>query len=97
MITKLEQNVNYLATWFPEYHVKLNEDKCQLIIFGTSEDKVIMHVGEAQIEESDEEKLLGITFDKKISFKKHIQTLCKKLVKSFMHLHVFQSTWNPRS
>ena len=37
-----------------------------------------MHVGDAQIEESDDEKLLGITLDKKLSFKKHVQTLCKK-------------------
>ena len=47
---------------------------------------------EAQIEESGEEKLLGITLDKKLSFKNHVKTLCKKLVKSFMLLRAFQST-----
>ena len=77
--------------------MKLNEDKYHLIIFGTREEKVSMHVGEVQIEDSDDEKLLGITLDKKLTFKKHVQTICKKLVKSFMHLRVFQSTWNPRS
>ena len=74
VITKLEQKANHLTTWFPENYMKLNEDKCH-IIFGTTKEKVNMHVGEVQIEESDDEKLLGITFDKKLSFKKHFQTL----------------------
>ena len=30
-----------------------------------------MHVGEVQIEDSDDGKLLGITLDKKLSFEKH--------------------------
>ena len=54
--------------------MKLNEEKCHLIMFGANKEKVNMHIGEAQIEESDDEKLLGITLDKKLSFKK----LCKK-------------------
>ena len=61
--------------------MKLNEDKCHLIIFEASKEKVNIHVGELQIEESDDEKLLGkviITLDKKLSFKKHVQALCKK-------------------
>ena len=72
MITKLEQNASHLTTSFPENHMKLNEDKCHLIIFGTREEKVSMHVGEVQIEESDDEKLLGITLDKKLTSKKHV-------------------------
>ena len=57
-----------------------------------------MHVGEAQIEESDDEKLLGITLDKKLSFKKHVQTLCKKAMSeascsySHFNLHGAQET-----
>ena len=56
-----------------------------------------MHVGEVQIEENDDEKLLGTTVDEKFTFKKHAQAICKRLVKSFMHIRVFQSTWKPRS
>ena len=46
--------------------------------FWTSKEKVNIRVGEVQIEESDEEKLLGVTLDKRLSFKKHVLTLCKK-------------------
>ena len=57
--------------------MKLNEDNCHLIIVGAREEKVCMHVGEVQIEENDDEKLLGITLDKKLTFNKHVQAICK--------------------
>ena len=78
VIKRLEQDANQLTAWFPENYMKLNEDKCHLILFGANKERVNIHIGEAQIEESDEEKLLGINLDKKLSFKKHVQTLCKK-------------------
>ena len=63
-VIKLEQHANHLATWFPDNRMKLNEGKCHLIIFGVSKEKVNICVGEVQIEESDDEKSLGITLDK---------------------------------
>ena len=66
---KLEQNANYLTTSFLGNHMKLNEDKCYIIIFGTSKEKINIHVGEVQIVESDDEKLLATALDKKLSFK----------------------------
>ena len=35
-------------------------------------------IGEACVKESTEENLLGITFDQSLSFKQHVQPLCKK-------------------
>ena len=35
-------------------------------------------VGNSEIKENDYEKLLGITFDEKLNFKKHIEDLCRK-------------------
>ena len=37
-----------------------------------------MHVGEVQIEESDDEKLLGITHDENLPFKNTSKQFCKK-------------------
>ena len=34
-----------------------------------------MHVGEVQIEESDDEKFLGIIHDKNLTFKIHVQAI----------------------
>ena len=76
-------------------HIKLNEDKHRIIIVGTGKARVDIHVGEVQLEENDNEKLLGITFAKKLSIEKHIKHSVKKLLKRSMHLYVLQSTWNP--
>ena len=53
---KLEQNANHLTPWFPENNMKLTEDKYNHIFFGNNKEKVNMHVGEVQIEESDHKK-----------------------------------------
>ena len=58
--------------------MKLNVDKCHRMIFGEKSDIVKLHIGEAVIEESDEETLLEITLDTELSFKTHVQSLCKK-------------------
>ena len=78
VIDGLEQDAAQLATWYPENYMKLNVDKCHLMIFGEKSKKMKIHFGEAVIEESDEETLLGITLDTKLSFKSHVQSLCRK-------------------
>ena len=52
----------------PRNHVKVNEGNCPLAIFGTSKEWVTMRVGEVHIEGRDDEKLLDVTLDKKLSF-----------------------------
>ena len=66
------------------------------LFFGTKKERANMHVGGVQIKESDDEKLLGITLDKKLSLRKHVQTLCRKPVKSFLLFLALQSTWDRR-
>ena len=78
MMTKLEQSANHLAMWFPENHMKLNEDKCHLLIFVTSKEKTNIKVGGVQLEEIDDEKSLGFTLDNTLSFENHIQTLLQR-------------------
>ncbi len=58
--------------------MKLNEDKCHLMIFGNKCKDSVVTIGNSIIKESDYEKLLGVTFDKKLSFTKHVEDLCKK-------------------
>ena len=58
--------------------MKLNEDKCHLMIFGGKSNEVSVKIGEASVKESKEEKLLGIIFDQALSFKQHVRALCKK-------------------
>ena len=58
--------------------MKLNEDKCHLMTFGGKSNEVSVKLGEANVKESKEVKLLGVIFDETLSFKQHVKTLCKK-------------------
>ena len=55
--------------------MKLNEDKCHLMIFGNKCKDSVVNIGNSTIKESDYEKLLGVTFGKKLSFTKHAEDL----------------------
>ena len=58
--------------------MKLNEGKCHLLTFGTSQDDIKITVGEAIVKESSEEKLLGVTIDKNLNFKSHVSKFMQK-------------------
>ena len=63
--------------------MKLNEDKCHFTIFGNKSKDSVVTIGNSIIKESDYEKLLGVTFDKKLSSTKHVEDLCKKANKKW--------------
>ena len=46
--------------------------------FGNKIYHATVKIGNSEIKESSSEKLLGITFDKKLSFEKHAEDLCEK-------------------
>ena len=62
------------------------------MIFGDRCSRVTVTIGNSTIGESDYEKLLGVIFDKKLSFRKHVEDLCKKPTRSSMHLLAYPPT-----
>ena len=57
--------------------MKLNEEKCNLLVFDEKDTKLSINVGSSVIKESNEEKLLGVIVDRKLKFKEHMLTVCK--------------------
>ena len=78
IVSSLETDAQKLSKWFLHNCMKLNHDKCHLLIFGEKNTDVSVQIGATTITESGEEKLLGVTLDKKLDFKNHVNTLCKK-------------------
>ena len=59
--------------------MKANPGKSQFMILGDkSHHKHILKINSIKVEASDDTLLLGITIDKKITFKQHIEILCRK-------------------
>ena len=56
--------------------MKANADKCYLVV--NSKEKVCTKIGSYNIESSEQQKLLGVLIDNKLTFDKHINNLCAK-------------------
>ena len=78
VVAKLENDALALSEWFPNNRMELKEDKCHLMIFGGKSNEVSIKIGDANVKECKDEKLLGIIFDQAMSFKQHVTTRCKK-------------------
>ena len=61
--------------WFENNLLKGNAEKCHLIV--SSSDAVNLRVSECDIKNSECVKLLGVKFDKNLTFEKHITDICK--------------------
>ena len=67
---------NNLLKRFHENHMKANAGKCHLLV--TTNSAVSANIEEFVINNSNEEKLLGIKIDTKLSLENHVSSLCKK-------------------
>ena len=67
-----------IVKWFSDNLLKLNDEKCHLMVFVDKNTEVAIKTGNSEIKESDCQQLLGITFDKNLNFKRHIEDLCRK-------------------
>ena len=62
--------------------LKLNEDKTEFVIFSTTNnlrDNQCLVVGKDKIEVSEYVKILGVTFDNRMTLQKHITNICRSV------------------
>ena len=79
MVERLESVSLKVIKWFSDNYLKLNEDKCHFLALGASrEEPVTINIGNASVQNSTQEKLLGITIDNKLTFEHHVAGLCQK-------------------
>ena len=57
--------------------MKLNQTKCHLLAPSRTPEMLWIQVGEQVIWESRQERLLGVKVDRGLSFKEHVENLCK--------------------
>ena len=79
-VSKLQICALKLFEWFSNNYMKMNSDKCHLILSSNDENKKIELNGEA-INNTQVQKLLGVHIDYKLKFDTHIESLCKKVGK----------------
>ena len=75
----LVSDTKRILNWFRLNSLKANPGKFQLTILGDkSHHKHLLKINSIKVEASDDILLLGITIDKKLTFKQHIENLCRK-------------------
>ena len=79
IVPKLENDCTIALKWFADNFMKLNADKCHLLVLGQRcDDPITVRIGSANVVNSYEEKLLGVQIDSKLSFQNHVSRLCQK-------------------
>ena len=75
VIKALENTSVEMLSWFAN-GIKANPGKCHLLL--STEENCHAVIGNHNIENSKQQKLLGILLDNKLNFEKHISNLCTK-------------------
>ena len=76
VIKALKEVGENLLNWFSNNEMKVNTDKCHLLL--NSQEPNTLKIGDLHINNSVSEKLLAITFDCKLKFNKYIEDICQK-------------------
>ena len=76
VVSELKAITQKLFIWFTQSEMKANLNKCNLLLSIT--DALNFEISETVICNSNSKKLLGVTFDNKLKFEKHIITICQR-------------------
>ena len=68
LISRLEHDSHLAIEWFESNYMKLNQDKCHLLVSGYKHENIWARIGEVKIWESSKQKLLGVVIDRDLSF-----------------------------
>ena len=78
VLSKLEHNSELAISWFKNNYMKINTDKCHLIIAGHKHEHIWAKLEDNKIWEENEVKLLGIKIDNELKFDNHVTDICLK-------------------
>ena len=73
--SRLENTVSSLFQWFKDNEMRANANKCHFLV--SSKETAVIEAQGNHIENSQFEKLLGITFDTNLTFNLHLNQMCK--------------------
>ena len=67
MVHKLENDCSIALEWFADNFMKLNADKCHLMVLGQRcDDLVTVRIGNADVVNNSDEKLFRVQIDSKL-------------------------------
>ena len=73
-----DKDLNIAAEWFENNFMKLNQDKCHLLVSGHKHKTVWAKIGETNIWGSNKQKLLRVVIYRNLNFDEYASDFCKK-------------------
>ena len=78
VVSELKAITQKLFIWFAQNELKGNLNKCHFHLLLSITDAFNFEISETVIRNSNSKKLLGVTFESKLKFEKHIITICQR-------------------
>ena len=78
VLDKLENCSELAIAWFKSNYMKLNEEKCEVLVCGYRFEQLWVKVGDNKTCEKLLVKLLGVTIDNELKFDKYVAEICAK-------------------
>ena len=76
VLDKLENCSELAIAWFNSNYMKLNEEKCELLVCGYRFEQLWIKVGDNKTWEKSLVKLLGVIIDNELKFDKYVAEIC---------------------
>ena len=92
---KLKVDFLTLITWFHENYMQLNPGKCHYMCLGNNTENTEFSFNQKKLKCSEEETILGVIIDRKLTFDRHIQEICKKAAQKLSALSRIASFLQP--
>ena len=86
VLETLKHSSELAIAWFEMNYMKLNTDKCHLLISGNENEQMWAKLDRDIVWESNDVKLLGITLDNNLKFGKHVYNIRSKANKKLSSL-----------
>ena len=86
LISRLEHDSHLAIEWFESNYMKLNQDKCHLLVPGYKHENICARIGEVKTWERSKQKILGFVIDRDLSFNEYVFSLCKKAARKLFVL-----------
>ena len=92
LISSLEHDSHLAIEWFESNCMKLNQDKCHLLVSGCKQENIWARIGEVKIWESSKQKLLRVVIDRDLSFNECVSSVSvKKLAETIRFIKIITS------
>ena len=91
----VERALNNIMKWLTDSGLKINEDKTDLCLFFKNDTSpIVIQIGNAQVKTKTEINVLGVTFDSRMNWSRHVSKAITKANKALLAIKLIRKFFN---